>query len=129
MMSTATYWRGYGIAEGLLPELGNGGLALTQLRNEANRSMAPFMFATLERYFEPFNRRRQSVSHVARDDSRPPFIEVAQTIRDWSDLRMAVVGLTQFVYQEVSKELHETAPRSIRPGVWHNLVHEIRTDW
>lgn len=129
MVSTATYWRGYGIAEGLLPEHGNGGLALAQLKNEASRSMAPAMYATLERYFKPFNQRRQSVSHVARDDSRPPFVEVAETIRDWPDLRMAVVGLTQFVFQEVSKELQETPPRSIRPGVWDNLTHEIRTDW
>lgn len=129
MMSTATYWRGYGIAEGLLPEHGNGGHALTQLKNEASRSMAPAMYATLERYFRPFNQRRQSVSHVAKDDSRPQFVEVAETIRDWPDLRMAVVGLTQFVYQEVSKQLQDTPPRSIRPGVWNTLIHEIRTDW
>ena len=129
MMSTATYWRGYGIAEGLLPEHGNGGLALNQLKNEASRSMVPAMFATLERYFRPFNQRRQSVSHVARDDSRPQFVEVAETIREWPDLRMAVLGLTQFVFQEVSKELQETSPRSIRPSVWDNLIHEIRTDW
>lgn len=129
MMSTATYWRGYGIAEGLLPEHGNGGHALAQLKNEASRTMAPAMYATLERYFKPFNQRRQSVSHVARDESRPSFVEVAATIQDWPDLRMAVVGLTQFVYQEVSKGLQDTPPRSIRPGVWDNLIHEIRTDW
>jgi hypothetical protein len=129
MMSTATYWRGYGIAEGLLPEHGNGGVALTQLKNEASRSMPASMYATLERYFRPFNQRRQSVSHVAQDESRPPFVEVAQTIREWPDLRMAVVGLTQFLFQEVSKELMEAPPRSIRPGVWDNLQHELRTEW
>lgn len=129
MMSTATYWRGYGIAEGLLPEHGNGGYALTQLTNEARRSMEPRMYTHLQRYFQPFNQRRQSVSHVARDDSRPPFVDVADTIREWQDLRMAVLGLTQFVYQEVSKELYGTPPRSIRPGVWDNLIHEVRTDW
>lgn len=129
MVSTATYWRGYGIAEGLLPEHGNGGLALAQLKNEASRSMAPPMYASLERYFKPFNQRRQSVSHVAHDDSRPPFIEVAETIREWPDLRMAVVGLTQFVFQEISKNLQDNPPHSIRPGVWDNLIHEIRTDW
>lgn len=129
MMSTATYWRGYGIAEGLLPEHGNGGMALTQLKNGASRSMPPTMYAMLENYFKTFNQRRQSVSHVAHDDSRPPFVEVAQTIREWPDLRMAVVGLTQFVFQEVSKELQEVPPRSIRRGVWDNLLHEVRTDW
>jgi len=129
MMSTATYWRGYGIAEGLLPEHGNGGMALTQLKYEASRSMPASMYSALERYFRSFNQRRQSVSHVARDDSRPAFVEVAETIRDWPDLRMAVVGLTQFVFQEVSKELQEVPPRSIRPGVWDSLIHEIRTDW
>jgi hypothetical protein len=129
MMSTATYWRGYGIAEGLLPEHGNGGEALTQLKNEASRSMAPAMYAKLERYFQPFNKRRQSVSHVARDDSRPTFVEAADTIREWPDLRMAVVGLTQFVFQEVSKQLEEVRPRSIRPGLWDQLSYEIRTDW
>lgn len=127
MMSTATYWRGYGIAEGLLPELGNGGHALNQLKNEAGPLMEPPMYILLERYFKEFNQRRQSVSHVARDDSRPSFVEVAKTIQDWDGLRMAVVGLTQFVYQEVSKELLNTPPHSIRPAVWDNLIHEIRT--
>ncbi len=41
----------------------------------------------------------------------------------------AVVGLTQFVFQEVAKELSETPPRSVRPGVWDTLLHELATDW
>lgn len=129
MMTTATYWRGYGIAEALLPEHGNGGMALRQLINEASRSMASSMYSNLSRYFQPFNSLRQAVSHIADDDSRPRFVEVADAIQEWPDLRMAVVGLTQFVFQEVAKELSETPPRSVRPGVWDTLLHELATDW
>ena len=129
MAATATYWRGYGIAEGLLPELGNGGAALQQLVNEASRLMAPAMYTDLTRYFQPFNARRQSVSHVAVDASRPLFIEVVDSTREWGHIRMAVVGMTQFVFQEVSKDLFETRPGSIRPGVWERLLPEVRTDW
>lgn len=127
MMSTATYWRGYGLAEGLRPDLGGGGKALQHLQNDAARSMAPRMFAEVSNHFKVFSQRRHAVSHVAVDTSRPSFIEVSETLRDWPSLRVAVIGLTQFVFQEVSKELMEENPRAIRAGVWETLSHDLAT--
>lgn len=127
MMSTATYWRGYGLAEGLLPELGAGGPALHQLIGEASRSMAPPMYSRMQRHFKPFVSRRHALSHVADDSSRPRFVEVIQSGDNWLEMRTTVLGLTQFVFQEVSKYLVDTKPKSVRPGIWDSLTHELQT--
>jgi hypothetical protein len=130
MMCMATYWRGYGLAEGLLPELGSGGPALERLLIEARFSMEPGEYGRLHRHLQGFNKRRQAVSHIADDESRPRYVEVIDTIKDWGDLRMTVQGLTQYVFQEVSKRLaDEPIPSSLRRDPWAHLLPEIRTDW
>lgn len=130
MMCMATYWRGYGLAEGMLPELNSGGPALDQLLKEARLSMDSGEYGHLHRHFQHFNRRRQAVSHIADDHSRPRYVEVIETIKDWSDLRMTVQGLTQYVFQEVSKSLADSRiPSSLRRDPWAHLLPEIRADW
>lgn len=129
IMCTSTYWRGYGIAEGLRPEFESGGLALRQLLGESQR-LVPYSIQTeLNRHFSPFSARRNALSHVADSQGRPRFIDVVDLVRDWQQLRPTILGLTLFVCQEVSKEVLEERPVAVRPGVWENLIHEIRTDW
>jgi hypothetical protein len=130
MMCMAAYWRGYGLAEGMLPGLGSGGPALDQLLREAQLSMERPQYSQLHRHFQHFNRCRQAVSHIADDPSRPSYLEVVETIKDWGDLRMTVQGMTQFVCQEVSKRLADPPiPTSLRRDPWSYLLPEIRTDW
>ncbi|WP_441958710.1 hypothetical protein [Mycolicibacterium houstonense] len=126
MMCMAAYWRGYGLAEGMLPGHGSGGPALRQLLAEAQLSMQQSQYSLLHRHFEHFNQRRQAVSHIADDESRPSYLDVIETIKDWSDLRMTVLGLTQFVGQEVSKQLAESpVPRALRGDPWSYLLRDI----
>ena len=128
MMCMAVYWRGYGLAEGMLPGPGGGGRALDQLLNEARLSMEHAQYSQLHRHFEHFNRRRQAVSHIADDPSRPAFVEVVETIKDWVDLRMPVQGITQFVCQEVSKRLADPPiPVPLRHDPWSYLLPQIQT--
>jgi uncharacterized protein YqiB (DUF1249 family) len=130
MMCMAAYWRGYGLAEGMLPDLGSGGPALAQLLREAQLSMERSQYSQLHRHFEHFNRRRQAVSHIADDASRPSYLEVIETIKHWGDLRMTVQGVTQFVYQEVAKRLADPPiPAPLRRDPWSHLLPEIQTEW
>lgn len=130
MMCMAAYWRGYGLAEGMRPEEGNGGSALNRLRDEAQPSMEQPEFARLHRHFQPFVSRRHSVSHVATDSSRPSFTEVVETIRDWPDLRATIHGLTQFVFQEVARTLpDDPPPKALRSDPWARLMTELQTEW
>lgn len=83
-------------------------------------------YSQLHRHFEHFNRRRQAVSHIADDASRPSYLEVIDTIKHWGDLRMTVQGMTQFIYQEVSKRLLESPiPASLGRNPWSYLLPEI----
>ena len=130
MMCMAAYWRGYGIAEGMRPEEGNGGYALRRLRDEAQPSMEQREYVLLHRHFEKFNQRRQAVSHIADDPARPRFVDVVETIRDWMDLRATVHGLTQFVFQEASRGFADAPPpRALRSDPWPRLMAELRTEW
>jgi hypothetical protein len=56
------------------------------------------------------------------------YLEVIETIKDWGDLRMTVQGMSQFVFQEVSKRLSDPPiPGSIRRDPWAHLLPEIQT--
>ena len=130
MMCMAAYWRGYGIAEGMRPEEGNGGYALRRLRDEAQPSMEQGEFARLHRHFDVFNQRRQAVSHIADDPARPRYVDVVETIRDWHDLRATVHGLTQFVFQEVGRGFaDDPVPKALRSDPWTRLMAELRIEW
>jgi len=100
------------------------------LLTEAQFGMDRGEHSLLQRQFEHFNRRRQAVSHIANDPSRPTYLETIETIKDWGDLRMTVQGMTQFVCQEVSKRLAEPPiPPSLLRDPWSYLLPQIRTEW
>lgn len=129
MMCTSMYWRGYGIAEALRPELSSGGEALKQLHREAYNSMPQHQRNNVQRHMSEFGARRNALSHVADMEGRPRFTEVATLAREKSDLELTVQAMGQFVFQEVARQLREQRPKVVRNEVWENLYRDLQTEW
>lgn len=125
MMQTAMYWRGYGLAEALRPEAQSGGPALTQLRLEAGSSLGGVLSQQIGRHLDSFGTRRNTLSHIADDQSRPRFVDVVDEERNSSGLDLTMRAMTQFVFREVAKEVRSTRPAVVRPGAWDTLEQEI----
>lgn len=129
MMCTSLYWRGYGIAEALRPEFDSGGQALRQLQLEAHNSMPESLRTAVGRHLDSFGTRRNVLSHVADMEGRPRFIDVIPIARDAGDLELTIKAMSQFVFQEVAKQVREHRPRVARAGAWEGLSRELQTEW
>lgn len=125
MMQTAMYWRGYGLAEALRPDLGSGGPALTQLRLETATSMASAQGGLIGRHLDSFGKRRNALSHIADDQSRPRFVDVIDAERKSSGIELTMQAMTQFVFHEVTKQVRERRPAVVRTGAWETMEQEI----
>lgn len=126
MMQTAMYWRGYGLAEALRPNADTGGLALKQLRLEAFSTMADAQRFEVGRHLDTFNQRRNALSHIADDHSRPRFVDVIDEVRQSSGIDLTMRAMTQFVFHDVARDVRERPPAVVRRGAWDALEREIR---
>ena len=131
MMQTSMYWRGYGIAEALKPELGEGGPAIQELLRESRPLLPQNVTTQLNRHFSQFGSRRNALSHVTDDPRRDRFVDVIASTQGWEHLRLTVLGMTQFVCQEISRSLYdaEQPPSALRNDPWAYLEREISTEW
>ncbi|MGW9027308.1 hypothetical protein ACWGQ5_24700 [Streptomyces sp. NPDC055722] len=131
MMQTSTYWRGYGIAEALKPAVGEGGPALQELLGESRPLLPQHLNSLLSRHFSRFGSRRNALSHVTDDPRRERFVDVVASTDGWEHLRTTVLGMTQFVCQEISRSLYdaEELPPPLRNDPWGYLEREISTEW
>lgn len=125
IVGTATFWRGTGLAEGMQPEAANGQDAITQLVIEVRRILPDHMGKLIGQHFSQFAERRNSLSHVAAMPGRPRFVDVKEQARDWSQVRLTIMGITQFLCSQVALELTESASRAIRPETWDELSWEL----
>ncbi|WP_139146570.1 hypothetical protein [Arthrobacter sp. SW1] len=125
MMQTAMYWRGYGLAEALRPEESTGGLALKRLRLETFSSMAYAEGLTIGKHLDSFNGRRNALSHITDDPSRPRFVDVIDEVRQSSDIDLTMRAMTQFVFYDVARVAREHPPAVVRQGAWESMEREI----
>ena len=125
MVGTSTFWRGTGLAEGMQPEAANGQQAITQLVIEVRRILPEHMGRLIGQHFSQFAERRNTLSHVADMPGRPRFVDVKEQARDWSQVRVTVMGITQFLCSQVALELTESASRVVREGTWDDLKWEL----
>ena len=129
MMCTSLYWRGYGIAEALRPDFSTGAEALKQLRLEAYHSTPVSVRDSLGRHLDNFGTRRNALSHIADSEGRPRFVDVLPIARSTEDLELTINAMSQFVFQEVAKEVRERPPRVVRANAWEGLNRELQTEW
>lgn len=125
MMQTAMYWRGYGLAEALRPQLGAGGPALKQLRLETLSTMAYAERVEVGKHLDNFNARRNALSHITDDQSRPRFVEVIDEVRQSSGIELTMRAMTQFVFHDVARAAREHPPAVVRQGAWEAMEREI----
>lgn len=126
MMQTAMYWRGYGLAEALRPEFGGGKRALAQLRRESSLGIGGVLNNELGIHLDKFGDRRNTLSHIADDQTRPRFVDVVTEERQSPGLAFTVEAMTQFVFREVAKEVREHRPTAVRSNAWDFLEQELK---
>lgn len=125
MLGTSTYWRGTGLAEGLKPEARDGREAIKQLIFECRYAVPDYLGVRLSKHFEHFTQTRNALSHVADLAGCPRFVDVMGGARDWNQIHLTVLGITQFLGLQVSSELAGAASRAVRPGTWDELQWEL----
>lgn len=125
MMQTAMYWRGYGLAEALRPKEGEGARALKQLRLETFSTMAFAERVEVGKHLDNFNGRRNALSHVTDDQSRPRFVDVIDEVRQSSGIDLTMRAMTQFVFHDVARTAREYPPAVVRQGAWEAMEREI----
>lgn len=125
ILGTSTYWRGTGLAEGLKPEAKDGKDAIKQLIFECRYAVPDHLGRRLSQHFEHFAETRNTLSHVADMPGRRRFVDVKERARDWSQIYLTVLGITQFLGLQVSAELLESASRAVRSETWDDLQWEL----
>jgi hypothetical protein len=125
MVGTSTFWRGTGLAEGMQPEVANGRDAITQLVIAVRRILPEHMGTLIGRHFSQFAERRNTLSHVADMPGRPRFVDVKEEAREWSQIRLTIMGITQFLCSHIALDLAESASSAIREETWEELIWEL----
>lgn len=125
MVGTSTFWRGTGLAEGMQPDAANGQQAMSQLVITVCRILPEHLAKQIRQHFSQFAERRNALSHVANMPGRPRFIEVKEQAREWPQIRLTVMGITQFLCHQIAEELTDSASRAIREETWDELMWEL----
>ncbi|MBM2617887.1 hypothetical protein JIG36_20225 [Actinoplanes sp. LDG1-06] len=125
MMGTSTFWRGTGLAEGMQPEAENGSSAVTQLVVAVRRGLPEHVGKQIGRHFTQFAERRNTLSHIANKAGQRSFAEVREDAREWEQIRLTIMGITQFLCSQIAVDLTESASRAVREETWEELIWQL----
>lgn len=71
--------------------------------------------------------RRNVLTHVSPDAvAGLTFAASAAQVRTWYQVETTVLGVTQFICQEVSSELLDTLPHALSHDPWQYLQHDVK---
>lgn len=139
LAGTALYVRTGGLAEALrpAPESTPGdrrrGLqySIDLLMSEARPQAPLHLWERLRVNWLNWVKRRNVLTHVKpSEDDSSTFEDNAAKVRSWYEIQPTVLGITQFICQEASLELLETAPPGLRgDDPWEYLQYDIKTEW
>ncbi|MCZ7424106.1 hypothetical protein O7607_30405 [Micromonospora sp. WMMA1949] len=139
LAGTALYVRTGGLAEALrpAPEPAPGerkrGLqySIDLLMREAKPQAPLHVWDRLRGNWMDWVDRRNILTHVKPgEDSTSTFEDNAAQVRTWYEIHLTVLGITQFICQEVSLELQESVPPGLRNNdPWEYLQHDVKTSW
>lgn len=120
LIGTATLVRGVGLAEALRPEAGSARDAITALIRESARYVtSPVQTALVNHWVRgDIIGTRNAVVHItASSGGGAPFLDVMHPADDWRKVKPTVQGITQFIFQEVARELADEAS-GVYNGIW-----------
>lgn len=130
LVGTATFVRTLGLVEALRPDAGGpkegkARPALAALIGEAKLVLPDFEYQRFRRHFmdNDFVSKRNTLSHVAPDLDKPTFVDLVDIARTWGDVEPTVAGITQFVCQQISEEMHGS--REVDSGLWDRIRWDL----
>jgi hypothetical protein len=136
LAGTALYVRTGGLAEALrpAPEPAPGerkkGLqySFELLLGEAKLQTPLHVWERLRINWLSWVPRRNVLTHVKPDrDATTTFKEQAEQVRSWYEIQPTVLGITQFICQEVSLELQDSVPPGLRGAdPWEYLQYDVK---
>lgn len=133
LAGTALLVRTGGLAEALRPPPPHRGLShsINVLMSEARRHMPLQLWERLRRHWVTWVDWRNVLTHVQQgEDAGYTFSESAELLRTWERIELTMLGITQFVCQEISQELLGSVPPALRTDPWESyLRREIETEW
>jgi hypothetical protein len=136
LAGTALLVRTGGLAEALRPPPPpppHRGLShsIDLLMSEARRHMPPQLWERLRRNWVRWVDWRNVLTHVLPGEGTGyTFSESAELLRTWERIELTVLGITQFICQEISQELLDSIPPALRTNPWESyLRREIQTEW
>jgi hypothetical protein len=121
MLGTSTYWRGAGIAEALQPDEASLANAIARSVKASRPLLNESEYDLVRRHWQAndFDKKRNAVTHV-KASSGMSFTAVSTTAGDKLAIRPTLVGITQFVCQQVSLELANQEVRPELSTIWDN---------
>ena len=136
LAGTALLVRTGGLAEALQPPPDpppRRGLdhSINLLMSEARRHMPDSLRERLTKNWVRWVERRNVLTHIMpNEDAKFTFTESAELVRTWEQIEMTVLGITQFLCQQVSQELLDWVPPPLRTDPWDSyLRREVQTEW
>lgn len=133
LAGTALYVRTGGLAEALRPPPPPRGLGHSlELLMAETKSQVPLAISErLRQNWIRWVERRNVLTHVVPDgNTSDSFTESAAQVQAWDQIKLTVLGITQFVCQQVSFELvQEQIPSALRGDPWDYLRRQIQTEW
>lgn len=120
LVGTSTLVRGVGLAEALRPEEGSARAAIKVLLRESARYVPSPVQTLLANHWDRGDiiGKRNAVVHIMPTYSGGlAFLDAPSPADDWSKVRPTIQGITQFMFQEVARELAEE-PSDVRRGIW-----------
>lgn len=120
LIGTSTLVRGVGLAEALRPEAGSARTAIKALLLESARYVPSPVQTALVNHWDRGDviGKRNAVVHIMSTSSGgSAFLDVMNPADNWGKVKPTVQGITQFVFQEVARELAEE-PSGVHSGIW-----------
>lgn len=131
LAGTALYVRTGGLAEALRPPPPpppNRGLqySIDLLLGESKPQAPLHIWERLRVNWIKWVARRNVLTHVSPDAvAGLSFAASAAQVRTWYQVEATVLGITQFICQEVSGELLDTVPAALSHDPWAYLQHDV----
>ncbi|WP_157535922.1 hypothetical protein [Microbacterium sp. Root166] len=120
LVGTSTLVRGVGLAEALRPEEGSARAAIKALLRESARYVPSPVQTTLANHWDRGDiiGKRNAVVHIMPTSSGGlPFLDVMNPADNWGKIKPTIQGITQFIFQEVARELADEASE-VHRGIW-----------
>jgi len=102
-------------------------MAIKQLLRESGRFVPSPVQTALVNHWDRDDLlgKRNAVVHIMPTyGGGLPFLDVMNPADEWSKVKPTIRGVTQFVFQEVARELAEQ-PSEVRPDLWEQLRWDI----